>query len=173
MTSTIEATKSACVAQHTVTTPLGELLLARSALGLCGVWFEGQSHHPGLLAAPVKKSDPLLQLAASELLNYFDGNTADFTVALDPHGSAFQRAVWLALRRIPRGRTSTYGDIARTINAPQAVRAVGAAIGKNPLSIMVPCHRVVGNHGNLTGYAGGLHRKQALLTLELANQDPL
>lgn len=171
MTSTIEATKNVCVAQHTITTPLGDLLLARSTQGLCGVWFEGQSHHPGRIEAPVKKSDSLLQQAASELLNYFDGSTADFAVALDPHGTAFQRAVWLALRRIPRGRTSTYGDIARTINAPKAVRAVGAAIGKNPLSIMVPCHRVVGSNGKLTGYAGGLDRKQALLTLELANQD--
>jgi methylated-DNA-[protein]-cysteine S-methyltransferase len=170
MPSTIQATHAACTAQHTITTPLGELLLARSQHGLCGAWFEGQSHHPGPLQAPAKPMDPLLRQAASELLDYFDGSTAGFTVSLDPQGSRFQQQVWLALRSIPRGHTCAYGDIARTINAPQAVRAVGAAIGKNPLSIIVPCHRVVGRDGSLTGYAGGLPRKKALLTLELARQ---
>jgi methylated-DNA-[protein]-cysteine S-methyltransferase len=143
-------------------------LLARSAHGLCGAWFEGQSHHPGPLPASVQPNDPLLQRAEVELQAYFGGSTADFTVALDPQGTAFQRAVWLALRGITRGHTCAYGDIARTIKAPEAVRAVGAAIGKNPLSIIVPCHRVVGRNGSLTGYAGGLPRKRALLTLELA-----
>jgi methylated-DNA-[protein]-cysteine S-methyltransferase len=168
MPSTLQAVQAACVAQHTITTPLGLLLLARSQRGLCGVWFEGQSHHPGVLQAAAVTTDPLLQQAASELHAYFGGNTAGFTVPLDPQGSSFQCAVWSALRTIPRGHTCAYGDIARTINAPQAVRAVGAAIGKNPLSIIVPCHRVVGRDGQLTGYAGGLHRKQALLNLELA-----
>jgi methylated-DNA-[protein]-cysteine S-methyltransferase len=166
MPSTIQATHAVCVAQHTIATPLGKLLLARSSQGLCGVWFEDQSHHPGLLLAPVKASDPLLQQAESELRGYFEGSRAGFTVTLDPQGTAFQQAVWLALRRIARGHTCAYGDIARTINAAQAVRAVGAAIGKNPLSIIVPCHRVVGSSGSLTGYAGGLPRKQALLSLE-------
>ncbi len=166
MNSTLQATHTACVAQHTINTPLGKMLLARSSQGLCGVWFEGQSHHPGPLRAPEKASDPLLQQAESELLGYFDGCTAGFTVALDPHGTAFQQAVWLALRSIARGDTCSYGDIARTINAPQAVRAVGAAIGKNPLSIIVPCHRVVGRDGRLTGYAGGLPLKRALLEME-------
>ncbi len=170
MPSTLQAVHAACVAQHTITTPLGPMLLARSQHGLCGVWFEGQSHHPGPLQAPTKPTDPVLQQAASELLDYFDGGTADFTVVLDPQGTAFQQAVWLALRGIARGHTCAYGDIARTINADLAVRAVGAAIGKNPLSIIVPCHRVVGRNGSLTGYAGGLPRKQALLSLELAQQ---
>ena len=172
MPSTLHATHAACVAQHTITTPLGPMLLARSQHGLCGVWFEGQSHHPGPLQAPTKPDDPVLKQAASELLNYFDGSTAGFTVLLDPQGSAFQQKVWLALRSIPRGHTRTYADIARAISAPQAARAVGAAIGKNPLSIVVHCHRVVGRNGRLTGYAGGLPRKQALLTLELVQQSP-
>jgi methylated-DNA-[protein]-cysteine S-methyltransferase len=167
MPSTLHATHAACVAQHTISTPLGPMLLARSAHGLCGAWFEGQSHHPGSLQAPVKPTDAVLQQAASELLNYFDGGTHGFTVLLDPQGSVFQQKVWLALRGIARGHTCTYADIARTINAPQAARAVGAAVGKNPLSIVVPCHRVVGRDGNLTGYAGGLPRKKALLNLEL------
>lgn len=166
MPSTLHATHAASVAQHTISTPLGPMLLARSAHGLCGVWFEGQSHHPGPLQAPAKPTDPVLQQAASELMNYFDGGTAGFTVLLDPQGSVFQQKVWLALRGIPRGHTSTYADIARTINAPQAMRAVGAAIGKNPLSIVVPCHRVVGTDGSLTGYAGGVPRKRALLDME-------
>jgi methylated-DNA-[protein]-cysteine S-methyltransferase len=166
MPSTLHSTHAACVAQHTISTPLGPMLLARSAHGLCGAWFEGQSHHPGPLQAPVRPADPVLKQAASELLDYFDGDTGGFTALLDPQGSVFQQRVWLALRSIARGHTCTYADIARTINAPQAARAVGAAIGKNPLSIVVPCHRVVGRNGSLTGYAGGLPRKQALLTLE-------
>jgi methylated-DNA-[protein]-cysteine S-methyltransferase len=170
MPSTLEAAHAACIAQHTITTPLGLMLLARSQHGLCGAWFEGQSHHPGPLQAPAKPADAVLRQAASELLDYFDGGTAKFSIALDPQGSDFQKQVWLALRSIARGNTCSYGDIARTINAPQAVRPVGAAIGKNPLSIIVPCHRVLGRNGSLTGYAGGLARKQALLTLELAQQ---
>ena len=168
MPSTLHATHAACVAQHTITTPLGPVLLARSQHGLCGVWFEDQSHHPGPLSASVQPNDPLLRQAELQLQAYFGGSTADFTVALDPQGTAFQLAVWLALRGITRGHTCAYGDIARAIKMPQAVRAVGAAVGKNPLSIIVPCHRVVGRNGRLTGYAGGLPRKRALLTLELA-----
>ncbi|XVJ71823.1 MAG: methylated-DNA--[protein]-cysteine S-methyltransferase [Rhizobacter sp.] len=148
------------------------MLLARSAHGLSGAWFEGQSHHPGPLQAPAKPTDPVLQQAASELLNYFDGGTDGFMVLLDPQGSVFQQKVWLALRSIARGHTCTYADIARTINAPQAVRAVGAAIGKNPLSIVVPCHRVVGRDNSLTGYAGGLPRKRALLEMESRAGNP-
>lgn len=166
MPSTLHATHAACVAQHTITTPLGAMLLARSAHGLCGAWFEGQSHHPGALRVPEKPDDAVLKQAACELLDYFDGGTHGFTVSLDPQGSVFQQMVWLALRGITRGHTCSYADIARTINAPQAMRAVGAAIGKNPLSIVVPCHRVVGRDGSLTGYAGGLPRKRVLLDME-------
>jgi len=172
MPSTMQTLQAICVAQNTITTPLGPMLLARSDRGLCGAWFEGQSHHPGVLQAPVKANDVLLQQAAEELLNYFDGGTAGFTVTLNPQGTTFQQAVWSALRGIARGQTCAYGDIARSLSAPQAVRAVGAAIGKNPLSVIVPCHRVVGRHGQLTGYAGGLQRKQALLNLEGAVPTP-
>lgn len=155
-----------CIAQRTVDTPLGIVLLARGQDGLCGLWFEDQKHHPGTLQVPVMSTDPLLTRAASQLQDYLAGRPRDFSIPLDLHGTPFQKKVWSALMDIPRGQTSTYSDIARTIGAPLAVRAVGAAIGKNPLSVFVPCHRVVGLRGQLTGYAGGLERKQALLNLE-------
>jgi methylated-DNA-[protein]-cysteine S-methyltransferase len=173
MPSALQATRSACVAQRTLTTRLGPLLLARSQRGLCGVWFEGQSHHPGVLAVPVKSADPVLDQAAAELNNYFAGGASGFTVPLEPQGTAFERQVWLALRDIAYGQTRTYSELAHSLGAAQAVRAVGAAIGKNPLSIIVPCHRVLGRGGRLTGYAGGLPRKQALLNLELSTPSPL
>jgi methylated-DNA-[protein]-cysteine S-methyltransferase len=105
--------------------------------------------------------------AATQLREYFDGQRQTFDIQLQPAwGTPFQRAVWQALQRIPYGHTSTYGDIARDIDNPKAVRAVGAAIGQNPHSIIVPCHRVLGANGSLTGFAGGLDRKKHLLALE-------
>ena len=109
---------------------------------------------------------PLLAATAAQLTGYFGGRPTRFQLPLDLHGSAFQRSVWQALQGIARGQTRSYLDIAREIGAPSAVRAVGAAIGRNPVSVIVPCHRVIGRSGALTGYAGGLARKQALLTLE-------
>jgi methylated-DNA-[protein]-cysteine S-methyltransferase len=166
MTSTTQAAHAACVAQLTVPSPLGPVLLARSRQGLCGAWFDGQKHHPGPLSAPVAASDSLLLRAARQLADYFAGRRSVFDLPFDPQGSAFQRRVWQALIDVQPGHTTSYGQIALTIEAPQAVRAVGAAVGKNPLSIFIPCHRIVGGDGALTGYAGGLGRKQALLELE-------
>jgi methylated-DNA-[protein]-cysteine S-methyltransferase len=136
------------IAQAPVESPLGLMRLAATAHGLAGLWFDGQAHHPGVLAAPE------------------DASSKPFTVALDAGGTPFQQAVWAQLRHIEAGRLSTYGELAARIGRPAAVRAVGAAVGRNPLSIIVPCHRVVGRDGSLTGYAGGLPRKQALLKLE-------
>lgn len=164
----LTALRRHAVAQTHIDSPLGPLLLVRTGAGLAGVWFEGQQHHPGPLEAPAQPADPLLQRAAAQLRDYFDGQEVDFDVALDPQGTAFQQSVWQGLRRIARGQTCTYGDLAQALRAPAAVRAVGAAIGRNPLSIVVPCHRVIGRDGSLTGYAGGLERKRALLALELA-----
>ena len=158
--------QQACVAQARVATPLGPMLLARTAEGLAGAWFDAQKHHPGPLGAAEAPNDALLQSAAAQLQRYFDGDPAPFELPLDPLGTPFQRAVWAALRQIPRGRTCSYGELARAIGTPLAVRAVGAAIGRNPLSLIVPCHRVVGAGGALTGYAGGVERKRALLALE-------
>lgn len=164
--STLSLVQHTCTAQYELQTPLGSMLLARSALGLCGLWFEGQQHHPGTLQAPLQPNDVLLAQAAQQLEYYFAGQLVHFDLPLDPQGTAFQRRVWQALLGIPLGATSSYSDIALRAASPQAVRAVGAAIGKNPLSIVIPCHRVVGRDGSLTGYAGGLPRKQALLELE-------
>lgn len=166
MSFTTDALHRLTVAQARVETPLGGLLLARTRDGLAGAWFDGQRHHPGTIAAPHDADDPLLTRAARQLQAYFDGDTAGFDLPLDPHGTPFQRRVWQALLTIAPGRTTSYGRLAADCGASAAVRAVGAAVGRNPLSIIVPCHRVLGSDGGLTGYAGGLERKQALLALE-------
>ncbi len=158
--------EAACTAQAIIDTPLGRVRLARTARGLAGLWFEGQKHHPGELAVPQRPDDELLREAASQLQRYFAGTLARFDLPLDLQGTPFQRSVWQALLRIPSGRTCSYGELARSIGAPAAVRAVGAAIGRNPASLVVPCHRVLGTDGALTGYAGGVDRKRALLALE-------
>ncbi|WP_298825204.1 methylated-DNA--[protein]-cysteine S-methyltransferase [uncultured Piscinibacter sp.] len=165
--STLNATLNAvCTAQALVDTPLGAMRLARTAKGLAGLWFEGQKHHPGELHAPLRPDDTLLHEAAQQLRRYFAGEASSFDLPLDLQGTPFQCSVWQALRRIPAGRTCSYAELARTIGAPRAVRAVGAAIGRNPASLVVPCHRVIGGDGSLTGYAGGLPRKRSLLALE-------
>ena len=153
-------------AQCRINTPLGPMTLAATASGLAGAWFDAQSHHPGELDAPTDADDPVLVQAARELGEYFAGTRQVFDIALDPQGTAFQHRVWRALRQIDRGRLNTYGAIAQQLGRPAAARAVGAAVGRNPLSVIVPCHRVVGRDGSLTGYAGGLQRKVALLQLE-------
>lgn len=162
----VEALAVACTAQARLPTPLGELLLARTPRGLAGVWFSGQKDHPGMLPALCTPDDPLLGEAARQLAAYFRGEAVRFDIALDLVGTAFQRAVWHSLASIERGATATYGDVARRIGSPTAVRAVGGAVGRNPVSVIVPCHRVLGANGTLTGYAGGLDRKSALLRLE-------
>lgn len=167
--STLTDTLAArCTAQALVDTPLGPVRIARTANGLAGLWFEGQKHHPGVLQAPLQPDDPLLREAAAQLRRYFAGDARAFALPLDLQGTPFQRAVWEALLRIPAGRTCSYGELARAIGRPSAVRAVGAAVGRNPASLVVPCHRVLGQDGSLTGYAGGVQRKQSLLQLEAA-----
>lgn len=153
-------------AQCRIDTPLGPMTLAATERGLAGAWFDAQAHHPGLLQVPTLPQYDWLALGTQELTRYFDGRLTAFSVPLDPQGTAFQQAVWRALLQIGRGQLGTYGDIARALGKPEAARAVGAAVGRNPISVVVPCHRVVGRDGSLTGYAGGLPRKQALLTLE-------
>ena len=156
------------------TSPLGEMCLAASPRGLSGVWFVNQAHLPNYLDGPAAwpqvaaaDSHPLLRQAISELTAYFAGKRHTFEVSLDINGGTlFQQSVWRVLSKIPYGVSSTYGDISRSIGNPKAVRAVGAAVGRNPIGLIVPCHRVLGIDGALTGYAGGLDRKTALLTLE-------
>ena len=167
MTTTLSSIQHACTAQCTGDSPLGPLLLARTARGLAGVWFEHQQQHPSSVwNVTTLAQDPLLLRTKQLLERYFAGEAVAFDVPLDLHGTPFQRSVWQALLRIARGRTSTYGDIAAQLGTPRASRAVGAAVGRNPVSVIVPCHRVLGAGGALTGYAGGLARKLALLDLE-------
>ncbi len=152
---------------HT-TSPLGDVLLASTEQGLAGMWFvHRQAHMPDSSQWLTDSTRPELQATVHQLAEYFQGKRQAFDVPLDlAWGTPFQRAVWQALQDIPYGQTRTYGDIARHIDNPKAVRAVGAAIGQNPHSIVVPCHRVVGANGSLTGFAGGLDRKTYLLALE-------
>ena len=154
------------IARATLDTPLGPMLLACTARGLAVAWFEAQKHSRDLHTVPLQPEHPLLSQAARELRAYFETGRGTFTVPLDPQGTTFQQAVWAALLQIGTGERSTYGEVARRVARPAAVRAVGAAIGRNPVGIVIPCHRVVGSGGALTGYAGGLPRKQALLALE-------
>lgn len=152
-------------------TPLGAMVLARSEHGLCGAWFvEEQRHLPPAArfdGAWQRDNDPLLCAASLQLQGYFAGQRQRFELPLDlSEGTPFQQAVWQALLDLGWGQNSSYGQIASTIGRPAAVRAVGAAVGRNPVSLIVPCHRVLGSGGQLTGYAGGLWRKQALLQLE-------
>lgn len=155
------------VAQTRFNSPLGPLAAVATEQGLAGLWFDDQEHHPGGFDAPDDASQRWLAAAAEELEQYWNGKLVKrFRVPLDLQGTAFQRAVWKALLEVPPGHTSTYGAIARQAGSPQASRAAGAAIGRNPAGIIVPCHRIIGGNGSLTGYAGGLHRKEALLRHE-------
>jgi len=151
-------------------TPVGELLLIgeRSAgeLALLGVYFQDEPHARRAIPQGAREDAAAFAEARAQLDAYFDGKRRTFDLNLAPRGTAFQRRVWRALAAIPYGTTTTYAAIASSIGSPKAVRAVGAANGKNPLSIVVPCHRVVGKNGTLTGYAGGLSRKRRLLEIE-------
>jgi methylated-DNA-[protein]-cysteine S-methyltransferase len=151
----------------TLTTPLGSMTLAAHDTALVWAGFDGQKHAPDTGAWPQSDSHPVLRLACEQLQDYFASGRRSFDVPLDlSGGTAFQHSVWLSLLDIAPGTTCSYGTISQRIGKPKAVRAVGAAIGRNPLSILVPCHRVVGANGALTGYAGGIDRKIALLQLE-------
>lgn len=146
---------------HIAETPLGPaLLLADDDGALTSIAFDADPP-PDARPAP----DALAQ-AARQLAEYFSGGRTAFDLPLRPAGTPFQRAVWDELLRIPHGETRSYGELARALGQPGGAQAVGAANGQNPLAVVVPCHRVIGADGSLTGYAGGLHRKRALLALE-------
>jgi methylated-DNA-[protein]-cysteine S-methyltransferase len=147
--------------------PLGPILLAADGVALTGAWFDGQRYFPVIDTCWQRSRDhPVLRRAAAMLGEYFEGRRPQFDIALAPAGTPFQRAVWNQIRAVPFGGTIAYRDLAARTGNPSAVRAAGAATGRNPLSIFVPCHRIVGADGTLTGYAGGLDRKRALLALE-------
>ena len=147
--------------------PLGTMRLAATDQGLAGVWFVGQRHGPDGSGWREDAGHPVLRETVAQLRAYFAGERTRFELPLDLQaGTPFQQSVWQALLAIPRGGTTSYAQIARQVGKPQAARAIGAAVGRNPVSIIVPCHRVLGTGGSLTGYAGGLERKTALLKLE-------
>jgi methylated-DNA-[protein]-cysteine S-methyltransferase len=153
--------------QFRLPSPLGEMTALAGPRGLQGLWFDGQKHHPGPLQAARDDAHPLRERLAGVLDAYFAGRgLVTVELPLDPQGTAFQRSVWQALRAIPDGASRRYGELAQLLGRPLAARAVGAAVGRNPISLLIPCHRVLGTAGQLTGYAGGLPRKIALLTLE-------
>lgn len=159
------------IVQTRFQSPLGTIIIAATSKGLAGLWFDGQRHLPpelmGPTVWPTVIDHPVLKKVSQQLSEYFAGQRTEFDVPLDlAYGTAFQQSVWQALLKIPQGGTASYGEVSARIGKPAAVRAVGAAVGRNPVSIIVPCHRVMGANGALTGYAGGLDRKAALLTLE-------
>jgi methylated-DNA-[protein]-cysteine S-methyltransferase len=146
--------------------PQGTVILTATAKGLAGVYFKGQKHFPKQRDWQRDPRNALLNQAKRELAEYFAGKRRHFSVALDPHGTSFQRSVWKQIAKVGFGKTLTYGELAKRAGHPGSARAAGAATGRNPISIIVPCHRIMGSNGALTGYAGGLHRKRALLALE-------
>jgi len=156
---------------HQVSSPLGLVWLAARDQGLCGLWFSEQKHLPDFSDTRLwhPGEHRYTQAAAHWLQRYFSDEPmptpADIALDLSA-GTAFQQSVWRALIDIPLGSTISYGVLAHNVGKPAAVRAVGTAVGRNPISLIVPCHRVIGKNGSLTGYAGGLDRKNALLQLE-------
>ncbi len=147
--------------------PLGAIFLAASDTGLTALAFgENWEDVKAKLPSLQKGENEIIALAIRELGEYFAGKRKQFSVPMQVSGTKFQESAWNALLQIPYGRTATYSEQARAMKQPKAVRAVGAANGRNPICILVPCHRVVGADGSLTGYAGGLKNKKALLTLE-------
>jgi methylated-DNA-[protein]-cysteine S-methyltransferase len=156
----------------TMDSPVGKLKLVASDRGLAGILWENDRSWrvPHLKGATEDKAHPVLLQAEGQLTEYFAGERKAFDVPLDFVGDAFNQKVWAALLTIPYGETRTYGQIARQIGEPDAARAVGMANAKNPISIMAPCHRVIGSNGELTGYAGGLDAKARLLNLESRSQ---
>lgn len=160
-------------ARRTVSSPIGPLVLESDGAALTGIRFgaDGESpdpadHRPGADRPDGRTTDPVLDAAAGQLEEYFDGARTEFDLPLHAAGTAFQHEVWAGLAEIPYGRTWSYAQLAARIGRPGAARAIGAGCGRNPLPIVVPCHRVVGSDGTLTGYAGGTAVKRALLQLE-------
>jgi methylated-DNA-[protein]-cysteine S-methyltransferase len=145
--------------------PIGELLLAGDGETLHRLhMLDGP--HPIAIEQDWRRADDAFTEVTRQLAQYFAGERTDFELALQMHGSPFQRSVWSALREIPYGQTASYGEIARRVGQPGAARAVGITNARNPISVIVPCHRVIGANGTLTGYGGGLERKRFLLDLE-------
>ncbi len=167
MSSTTSPTRRGHVV---LASPVGPLTLVAENGELTGLYFGTHQHAPSLdsLGAPGDPAAAPFAAAASQLAAYFAGELTSFDLPLAPAGSEFQLSVWAALRTIPYGQTRSYGQLARQIGRSTASRAVGLANGRNPIAVVIPCHRVIGSDGSLTGYGGGLDRKRYLLDLECA-----
>ena len=149
------------------TQQLGELVLTANETHLTGIYFAGRTHVPAALKEWKRDPEhPVLKKAARELEDFLAGKRKDFTVPIHAEGTEFQRKVWQQLARIPFGKTITYGELARRAGRPEAIRAAGAACGRNPHAIIVPFHRVIAKSGALQGFAGGLETKKRLLAIE-------
>ena len=158
---------------QTLETPIGKLLVASSFRGICRIGFPSEAasdqaawFHRHFSVVPEESVEGFLARAMEQLNQYFEGQEKAFDVPLDLRGTPFQIRVWQKLLEIPYGATVSYGGVARAIGNPQASQAVGAAVGKNPVPIVVPCHRVIGYNGSLVGFGGGLPTKEKLLKLE-------
>ncbi|WP_296872051.1 methylated-DNA--[protein]-cysteine S-methyltransferase [uncultured Methanobrevibacter sp.] len=145
--------------------PIGKMLIASDGEAICGVWFYGQKHFPSTDFI-VNDDLAIFKKVLDWFDDYFNGKNPKVNFRLKPHGSQFRQRVWKILSEIPYGETRTYGEIASMISPTMSAQAVGGAVGHNPISIIVPCHRVLGKDGKLTGYAGGIDRKISLLELE-------
>jgi len=146
--------------------PLGEILIAAKGNTVSGLWFSKQKYYPPEGFGMEDENNPVLEQLKLQLHEYFEGKRRVFSLTTDPGGTPFQKEVWEQLCRIPYGGKISYGQLAKQLGNPGMARAVGAAVGRNPISLIIPCHRVVGANGSLTGYAGGVERKAALLQLE-------
>jgi O-6-methylguanine DNA methyltransferase len=167
-------TTTAATAVHTVVdSPCGPLTLVARGGELAGLYMTDQRHRPAQDAFGPRAELPAFARAEEQLAAYFDGDRTAFDLELRLLGTPFQQRVWSALRDIPYGETVSYGELAEVLGQPTASRAVGLANGKNPVGVIVPCHRVLGSDGSLTGYGGGLARKQWLLDFERGTQQPV
>jgi methylated-DNA-[protein]-cysteine S-methyltransferase len=150
-----------------IASPLGDILAAAENGAIIGLWFEGQKYYPEIPEGwRENAASPAIARCRKQLDEYFAGKRERFDLPLAPHGTAYQQRIWREIAAIPFGKTLSYAELARRAGNGDAARAAGAATGRNPVSIVIPCHRVVGSKGALTGYAGGLDRKTRLLGLE-------
>ena len=163
--------RNGALCYSTVKTPIGELLLVAEADALTGVYFAGRDHAPATHAGWMSSAEhPVIRQAAKQLGEYFAGKRNSFSLPLRLTGTDFQERVWQQIALVPYGKTISYSELAKRVGAPEAVRAAGTTTGRNPVSIVVPCHRIVGKNGSMRGFAGGLKRKQFLLELEASNK---